>query len=190
MVGKYKDIHIFCEMKVNIKNVHWFSHSKNMASFEVFCWNISSRINLLFVKSDIALYIRIPKFWLFLFIIWKYFFSYLKYNSLTLKRLYFRKKHNAKFIFFLLKKEIENAVISNGKNLSKYDMAKKKHNKLDCLSTIVLYYNLLFLFFNVYFVQFLGRKQCWPHSNCWRYVLWFSFTAFWNYLAKLHFSYR
>ena len=176
MVGKYKDIHIFCEMIVNIKKVHWFSHSKNMASFEVFCWNISSRINLLFVKSDIALYIRIPKFWLFLFIIWK---------------KYFRKKHNAKFIFFLLKKEIENAVISNGKNLSKYDMAKRSiTNLIVCRQ---LYYITIYYFFFkkcTYFVQFLGRKQCWPHSNCWRYVLWFSFTAFWNYLAKLHFSYR
>ena len=29
-----------------------FSHSKNMANFEAFCWNISSSINLLFLKSD------------------------------------------------------------------------------------------------------------------------------------------
>ena len=34
------------------KNLHEFSYSKNMANFEMFCWVISSSINLLFLKSD------------------------------------------------------------------------------------------------------------------------------------------
>ena len=39
-------------------------------------------------------------------------------------------------------------------------------------------------------IYFLGRKQCRAYGNRWRYVLWFSFTTVWNYLAKLHFSHR
>ena len=35
-----------------IKKLLGFSYSKNMANFEVFCCNISSSINLLFLKSD------------------------------------------------------------------------------------------------------------------------------------------
>ena len=33
--------------------VHGFSYSKSIANFEAFRWNISSSINLLFLKSDI-----------------------------------------------------------------------------------------------------------------------------------------
>ena len=45
------------------------------------------------------------------------------------------------------------------KNLSKYDMAKKKHNKLDCLSTIVLYYNLLLFFKKMYILCSISRAE-------------------------------
>ena len=87
MVGKYKGIHMgkikSSEMKDDVKKIHWFSHSKNMAN------NISSSINLLLVKSDIALYIRIPKFWLFLFIIWKDFFSLFKVQFFDTKKVIF-----------------------------------------------------------------------------------------------------
>ena len=38
------------------KKIHGFSkiisYSKNMTNFDAFCWNISSGINLLFLKSD------------------------------------------------------------------------------------------------------------------------------------------
>ena len=37
----------------NKKKLHGFSYSKNIANFEAFHWNISSSINLLFLKSDI-----------------------------------------------------------------------------------------------------------------------------------------
>ena len=36
----------------NEKNYLGFSFSNNMANFEAFRWNISSSINLLFLKSD------------------------------------------------------------------------------------------------------------------------------------------
>ena len=36
----------------NEKKLHGFSYSKIMANFEAFRWNISSSINLLFLKSD------------------------------------------------------------------------------------------------------------------------------------------
>ena len=34
------------------KKLHGFSYSKNRANFEAFHWNISSSINLLFLKSE------------------------------------------------------------------------------------------------------------------------------------------
>ena len=39
----------------NEKKLYRFSYYKNMANFEAFHWNISSFINLLFLKSDISL---------------------------------------------------------------------------------------------------------------------------------------
>ena len=38
------------------KKLRGFSYSKSMANFEAFCWNISSSINLLFLKSASARY--------------------------------------------------------------------------------------------------------------------------------------
>ena len=39
----------------NEKKLRGFMYSKNMAKFEVFCWNISSSINLFFLKSELQL---------------------------------------------------------------------------------------------------------------------------------------
>ena len=93
-----------------------FSYSKNMANFEAFQWNISSSINLLFLRWRVIKHQRVPKTYPYFFTLalfkfskknrirnWKLFTIF--FNILEIWENFAKKIHNCKHPFVCMDKK-------------------------------------------------------------------------------------